>query len=146
MSNGFGNNGSNSGHRVSRKDEKQQRRDEVNGDQHKTGELKKTVRPAHEFNGGEKKNGNSHLLGMHITPINHERTDILRQIDDLELLIRNPDAASMDHYKMNLTIPQDKDLWPGCLADLRARFAKLIAGTPEPGSSPRHDTGPVQDR
>lgn len=37
----FGNGGSNSGHRVSRKDEKQQRRDEVNGDQHKTGELKK---------------------------------------------------------------------------------------------------------
>ncbi len=144
MSNGFGNGGSNSGHRVSRRDKKQQRRDDVNGDQDRTDGFKKPARPAHQFNGGEKKNGNSYLLGMRVTPINHERTAILQQIHDLEHLglLRNPDSTSMDYYiRIDAKSPEGIQT----LAELRGKLEKLNAGKSDVGV-PQHDTGPVQDR
>jgi hypothetical protein len=122
-------NRSGNGRRITRDGKKELQRDEFNG---KTGDPKRNGRPAHEFKGGEKKNGNGHLLGMRVTPINHERTAILQQIHDLEHLglIRNSDPASMDYY-----IKLDPESSEGIkhLADLREKLGKLNTSKPEPG-------------
>lgn len=148
MSNGFGNNGSNSGHRVSRRDKKQQRRDDVNGDQDRTDGFKKPARPAHQFNGGEKKNsnGNGNHSGMQIRPSDTTRSAILQQIDDLKHRGKkwNPVATSGDDFYISLD--PESDAGKKHMAALLGLLEHLKAGKPEPGLLPRHDTGPAQER
>jgi hypothetical protein len=135
-------NRSGNGRRITRDGKKDHRRDEFNGN---TGEPKRNGRPENGFNGSEKKNCGSHALGVRITPINHERTAILQQIDDLKFRKQqwNPVATSGDDFYVPLD--PESDAGKKHMAVLQGMLEKLKAGAPDIGS-PHHNTGPVQNR
>lgn len=109
----FRNGGSNSGHRFSRGEENAQRKA--------------------TFNKGGNRNDDSRFSGVPIWPINRDRLDILRQMQDLADRgeIRNPDPASPEFYvKLDPESPEGV----AHMAFLREKLERLIVGHPEPGS------------